>query len=72
MNDYPFSANKMCSEFYELFNDLLKYKDTAKTKKYRSFIGRLFIFKNKFLKLFRDKIYLSLKAFAIDKIKGKK
>ena len=70
MNNYPFSANKMCNEFYELFNILLAQKENSKIKKYSKFSGRFFIFKNKFLKIFRDQIYLSLKTSLIRFVKG--
>ena len=35
MKDYPFNSEKMCDEFLDLFNNLLKiFKSIYKTKSY--------------------------------------
>ena len=64
MKSYPFNAETMCIEFYDLFIDLLKKKNLD-TKNSQHLIGRFFILKNKFLKLFRDQIYLNIKSKVI-------
>ena len=57
---YPFNSEKMCEEFLDLFNNLISIK-SDKTNINYLFRGRVLIFKYKFLKIFRDKMYLSLK-----------
>lgn len=64
MKSYPFNAETMCIEFYDLFTDLLKKKNLD-PKNSQHLIGRFFILKNKFLKLFRDQIYLNIKSKVI-------
>ena len=64
MKSYPFNAETMCIEFYDLFIDLLKKKNLD-PKNSQHLIGRFFILKNKFLKLFRDQIYLNIKSKVI-------
>lgn len=69
MSNYPFNSEKMCKEFYSLFTNLLEKNKSVKVARY-SLMGYLFIFKNKFLKLFRDQIYLSIKSKLINFLRG--
>ena len=59
--EYPFNAQKMCEEFYHLFKDLLDSGQPLVNNHYQ-IVGKLFILKNKFSKLFRDTIFSNLKA----------
>ena len=61
MINYPFNAKKMCDEYLMLFNSLIEPIDSNSKNSNYSFSGKFFIFKNKFFKIFRDQIYLSLK-----------
>lgn len=61
MKDYPHSSTKMCDEYYKLFETLLNENKIVETKK--SIFGKYsFLYKHKFYKIFRDKIYFNLKA----------
>ena len=61
MKNYPFNSEKMCQEYFELFTNLVGKKNTEIKNNSYSLSGRVFIFKNKFFKVFRDQIYLSIK-----------
>ena len=61
MKNYPFNSEKMCEEYFELFTKLLVRKDIGIKSNSYSLSGRVFIFKNKFFKIFRDQIYLTIK-----------
>ena len=64
MNSYPFDSQRMCQDFYELFQNLLKERKKEKISSY-SVQKISFIAKNKFLRIFRDRIYLYIKSKAI-------
>ena len=51
----------MCQEFYEIFNELVSIKDNNRSKREFSFSGLIFILKYKFLKIFRDVLYIKIK-----------
>lgn len=61
MINYPFNADKMCEEYLMLFNSLVETVDSKSKNSNYSLSGKFFIFKNKFLKIFRHQIYLSMK-----------
>ena len=61
MEKYPFHSERMCEEYFQLFYDLVGNKEYNRRESLYSFSGRLFIIKNKFLKIFRDQIYLNIK-----------
>ena len=59
--DFHFNAHKLCEEYYHLLKDLLDSVKPLANNHYQ-IVGKLFILKNKFSKLFRDTIFLNLKA----------
>ena len=61
LKKYPFNADNMCREYMLLFENLLKDNLDSKIISH-PIKGRALIFKNKFLKIFRDQIYLNLKS----------
>ena len=61
MSKYPFNSKKMCQEYMNLFNFLVKTSDVKNKNSNYLLRGKFFIFKNKFLKIFRDKVYLTIK-----------
>ncbi len=61
MKTYPFNAEKMCEDYFKLFLDLLDEENISNSSSNYSLNGRLFIYKNKFFKIFRDQIYLNIK-----------
>lgn len=61
MMQYPNDSEKMCQEFYEIFNELVSIKDNNRSKREFSFPGLIFILKYKFLKIFRDVLYIKIK-----------
>ena len=63
MNSYELNSNIMCDDFYNLFDYLLKNQSINPKKNNPYLLGKLFIFKNKFLKIFRDKIFTKVKSF---------
>ncbi len=75
MTDYPFNSKKMCDEYYSLFVDLLKNKDSdLKSRSKINIPGYLFLLKQKYQKVFRDNIYFNVKAkiiFLARKVLGK-
>ena len=69
LKNYPFSSEKMCKEFFSLFEELISIEDTNQKNKINNVYGYLFILKNKFLKLFRDIVYLNLRNYLTVKIR---
>ena len=70
LSKYPFNSEKMCNDFLELFNKIIKQKDLESIdikvnpqKKY------LFLVKNIFLKYFRKMFSLNLKSYLIYVVK---
>ena len=61
MEKYPFNSEKMCEEYFQLFNFLIRDNEFNSINSSYSLSGRAFIIKNKFLKIFRDQIYLNIK-----------
>lgn len=61
LTEYPFNALKMCEEYNMLFKDLLESNDISSGEQYK-IIGKLFLLKNKFFKLFRYTIFSNLKT----------
>lgn len=68
IKNYPFSAKKMCDEFYNLFIDLTKDKKINRSVYSKGVSGRIFIYKNKILSFFRDYIVSQIKLL-IQKLK---
>ena len=59
---YPFNSNKMCEEYLDLFQNLLDANDILSNENSNySLRGRFLILKNKFLRIFRDQLYLNFK-----------
>ena len=50
LKNYPFNSDKMCSEFYELFNNLILIKDVQRVNNKISFLGKFYLKKNKLAK----------------------
>ena len=63
MNSYELNAKNMCDDFYNLFESLLENQSLYSKKNNPYLLGKLFIFKNKFLKIFRDQIFTKIKLF---------
>ena len=62
LKNYPFNSNKMCEEYLDLFQNLLETNDNlSNVNSNYSLRGRLLILKNKFLRIFRDQLYLNIK-----------
>ncbi len=70
LKDYPFSAEKMCKEFFDLFAELVKLDEKNQRNNISHIYGYLFILKNKFLKLFRDIVYLKFRNYLTIKIRN--
>ena len=63
INSYELNSNIMCDNFYHLFESLLKNQSTDSKINNFHLVGQLFIFKNKFLKIFRDQMFTRLRSF---------
>jgi len=66
IKNYKLNSEIMCDNFYALFLNLLKKHHEDREQIRVSLRGNFFIFKNKFLKLFRDTIYFNFKAKLIN------
>tara|TARA_B100000925_G_scaffold50842_1_gene33109 strand:- start:217 stop:1317 length:1101 start_codon:yes stop_codon:yes gene_type:complete len=53
---YPFSSKKMCDEFFDLFEKLLKSQKKIEINFFQIFISKIYIYKNKVM-LFLRKIF---------------
>ena len=53
ISEYPFSAEKMCADFIELFKELVNNKSLTKSGMVTSQLSFLFISKNKIMLIFR-------------------
>jgi hypothetical protein len=53
INNYPHNSEKMCSEFYSLFNELISKKQDTNFKYKIKSIGKYYLLKNKMLNRFR-------------------
>jgi len=60
LSHYPFNAEKMCNEFYELFNNLVNKNSIIDNNKGITLIGRYYLAKNTLSNKFR--FFLSMKA----------
>mgnify|MGYP006431008011 FL=1 len=60
LSHYPFNAEKMCNEFYELFNKLVNKNSIIDNNKGITLIGRYYLAKNTLSNKFR--FFLSMKA----------
>lgn len=69
MKLYSQSSEKMCKDFYDLFENLLKNK--IKTNNKKNFLSILFLFKHKFYRNIRDGFYFEIKTIFIRKVKVK-
>jgi len=68
MDNYSLNSIQMCEEFFELFEILLSKRNKLQSNKL-TLKGRVFLFKNKFLKIIRDNFYLYLKNKLIKNLK---
>ena len=53
LSHYPFNAEKMCNEFYELFNNLVNKNSIIDNNKGITLIGRYYLAKNTLSNKFR-------------------
>ena len=60
LSNYPFNSEKMCNEFYELFNNLVNKNLNNDVTNGISIIGRYYLIKNRLSNRFR--FFLSLRA----------
>lgn len=63
VSEYPNDSEKMCNEFYEIFLSLIPKKIGNRINNRISLQGVIFIFKYKFLKIFRDIFLFNLKKY---------
>lgn len=69
LKKYPFNSEKMCNEFYNLFNKKILEKNKFETLKKVNLIGKYYLTKNKLSNKFR--FILSLKANLISILSSK-
>ena len=62
MNSYTLNSDIMCDDFYNLFESLLKNQSLHLKKNNSHLFAKLFIFKSRFLKIFRDQIFTIIKS----------
>ena len=72
LESYPFNSDKMCSEFYELFNNLILKKQDQKEIGKISFLGKFYLKRNKIANKygFIFSIAVNLAAILRSKIRG--
>ena len=68
MKNYPFNSEKMCEEFLEKFNEVVKSKNNHDKNKL-NLSSYMFLLKNKFLKNVRRDWIVKLKTFIKSKVK---
>lgn len=69
LKSYTLNSDLMCNDFYQLFISLIKKQNNGYQKNKLSLRGKVFIYKNKFLKLFRDILFLNLKTLVLKIVK---
>jgi glycosyltransferase involved in cell wall biosynthesis len=67
--NYPNDSEKMCQEFYQIFNNLVIDKGEINKKLQRPIAGTVFILKYKFLKIMRNIIVFNIKKFLYAAVK---
>lgn len=54
IKNYPFNSDRMCEEFFILFESLLNSQKKIEVKQYEKLISKIFIYKNKVMLMIRN------------------
>lgn len=70
--EYPFSSDKMCEDYFNLFEFLLNSQNNLKINSYQKFLSKIFIYKNKSMLIIRNIFSFNIKFKISLILKGKK